>query len=221
MPSEEEKRPPWAQLPGETPLWFGRFERYRLMWPHSIVEVYRDEWRAARQKTRQTEQGEIRGNQRIDSALEADMPKEASGPWYDMAKKYRWSERASAWDAHQVALIEENTTAERTLVLATNYAQMHRRIATLNTIAEQLFAMTKDPAKVWMPDVKAIGSGPEAERVDLVQFNAALYHEIRACLDDIASELGERVKRKETKITILPKSYLESAEELDDDGVER
>jgi hypothetical protein len=46
MPTEEAaKRTPWNQLPNETPLWFGRFEHYRLMWPHSVVEVYRDEWR--------------------------------------------------------------------------------------------------------------------------------------------------------------------------------
>ena len=93
-------------------------------------------------------------------------------------------------------------------------------MAQLNEQAEKLIAMIDDPSKVWVPDVKAIGSGPLAERVDLVQFNAALFHEIRATFDDIAKELGERVKKAEMKVT-LPKAYLESAEELDDDGVDR
>ncbi len=51
--------------------------------------------------------------------------------------------------------------------------------------------MIKDPAKIWLPDVKSIGTGPTAERVDLVQFNAPLIRELRACLDDIAAELGD------------------------------
>lgn len=184
---------PWEQIPGESALWFGRFERYRLMWPHSIPEVYRDEWRAERAKKLARE--ETGGNRRVDPTLEADLPKEAPGSWYDAAKQFRWEERAGAWDKHQITLVEQNIAAERALVLGTGHALMHQRVATLKALAEQLYAMTKDPAKVWVHDVKAIGNGPDAERVDLVQFNSALYHELRATLDDLAKEQGERTKK--------------------------
>lgn len=206
----------WNQQPGESALWFGRFERYRLMWPHSIVEVYRDEWRTERRKARQGE--DKGGKEGVDSTLESETPKEAPGKWYEMASRFRWEERASAWDAEQMASIEQRITAERAQIALLPYAQMHRRVAALNEQAEQLLAMAKDPDKVWLPDVKAIGNGPLAERVDLVQFNAALFHEIRATFDDIAKELGERVKKSETTIKSLPKVYIDI--DQDEDGSE-
>jgi hypothetical protein len=211
-----DEQQPWQQLPGESGLWFGRFERYRLMWPHSIVEVYRDEWRAERRKAREEEKG---GKEGIDSTLESELPKEAPGKWYEMARRFQWEERASAWDAVQVAEIEQRIVAERTQTLLTNFAQMHRRVAALNEQAERLIAMAKDPKKIWLPDVKAIGNGPFAERVDLVQFNAPLFHEIRACFADIAAELGERVKKKEVHYKELPPDSYEGIAE-DDEGSE-
>jgi hypothetical protein len=217
MPTEEET--PWSQLKDETPLWFGRFERYRLMWPHSVPEVYRDEWRAERKKTQQGAEKSAK-ERGIDTTLEVNLPKEAPSKWYQMAKRFKWEERASAWDAAQIAEIEKSVTTEKAKVLLTGYAVMYRRVAQLNEQAEQLIAMTKDPDKVWTPDVKSIGSGPLAERVDLVQFNAALFHEVRATFDDIAKELGERVKKAETKITLPKAYYMESAEDLDNDGTE-
>lgn len=207
----------WDQQPGESALWFGRFERYRLMWPHSVVEVYRDEWRAERRKAREVEREEKGGKEGVDSTLEDETPKEAPGKWYEMSSRFRWEERAAAWDAFQLEGIEERITTERAQVLQTDYALMHRRVAVLNEQVTRLLAMTKDPDKVWLPDVKAIGNGPLAERVDLVQFNAALFHEIRACLDDIAKELGERTKKSEVSLSVLPKLYVGT--DPDEDGV--
>lgn len=221
MPSDEQQEKyPWSQLSDETALWFGRFERYRLMWPHSINRVYQSEWREERKRTQQGEDEKIRKGPGIDINLEQELPKEAPGKWRAMARKHQWVERASAWDAAQIAEIEKSVAAEKARTLLTDYTLMYRRVAQLNEQAKQLIAILDDPSKVWMPDVKAVGTGEFAERVDLVTFNAALYHEIRATFDDIAKELGERIKKAETKV-ILPKAYLESAEDMDDDGVER
>lgn len=208
----EETQKPWSQQPGESELWFNRFEHYRLLWPHSLLRVYLLEWRS--------EQGKTEEKRGIDVTLEQHLPKKAPNNWYETAKKYRWIERAAAFDAFQIAEIEQKLAAEKARTLLTDYAVMYRRVAQLNEQAKQLIAMLDDPNKVWVPDVKAIGSGPDAERVDLVQFNDSLFREIRATFDDIAKELGERVKKAETKV-ILPKAYLESEEDLDDDGVNR
>lgn len=51
--------------------------------------------------------------------------------------------------------------------------------------------------KVWLPDVKQIGGGEHAERVDIVRFNAALIEQYRGTLDDIAKEKGERKQKME------------------------
>lgn len=207
----------WSRLPGETPLWFGRFECYRLMWPHSIPHLYRLEWREQRRKEREGE--EKRGKERkIDITLELEAPKEAPGKWYEMAAKWKWRERAAAYDASVTAKLEAEIEPERARVLVEGFAQVHRRIAILNAKALQLLAMTEDPNKVWLPDVKSVGTGEFAERVDLVQFNSALFHELRATFADIAAELGERVKKKELAITELPANVY--GFDPDQDGVD-
>ena len=74
---------------------------------------------------------------------------------------------------------------------------MHRRVEALKNLSLKLEAYLGDEGKVWLPDVKAIGTGPDAERVDLIQFNDALIREYRATFDDLANELGQRVKKQE------------------------
>jgi hypothetical protein len=95
---------------------------------------------------------------------------------------------------------------------------MHKRVEQLNTLVEGLIAMVGDENKVWVPDVKSVGTGPNAERVDLVQFNDALFREIRSHFADIAAELGERVKKSESTVHVLPKTYLDTEE--NEDGVD-
>ena len=121
MPTEEQK--PWHQMPDETPLWFGRFEQYRLMWPHSIIRVYLHEWREERKKTQQGEKKSEKEG--IDIALEDALPKKAPGKWYEMVKRYHCEERASAWDAYQIAEIEKSVAAEKAKTLLTGYAVMY------------------------------------------------------------------------------------------------
>lgn len=131
---------------------------------------------------------------------------------------YKWVERAKQWDAEQARARDEIIAAERAKVLVTGYALMHKRVERLDTLVKKLIEMVDDEDKVWVPDVKSIGTGPTAERVDLVQFNDALFREIRAHFADIASELGERVKKNETTIKSLPKVYIDL--EQDEDGSE-
>lgn len=188
------ERLPWHQQEHESLLWFRRFERYRLMEPvRSVAAVFREEI------------GDIERT-------------EPPGRWYDETKKWKWEERAAAWDAHLVELEEKVIAQEREKVLRNGYALMHKRVETLNKLAEKLVAWTDEEDKVWLPDVKAIGTGPDAERVDLVQFNAQLFLLIERYFKGIAEELGERVKKKDITVTELPANvYLMDP---DQDGVE-
>src|SRR6266567_4153219 len=86
---------------------------------------------------------------------------------------------------------------EITRILTSGYALMHRRVEALNELANILQEEALDSSKRWLPDVKTVGFGPDAERVDLVQFNADLIKEFRATFADLASELGQRVKKSE------------------------
>jgi hypothetical protein len=86
---------------------------------------------------------------------------------------------------------------EITRVLTSGYALMHRRVEALDKLSKKLEAYMEDEHNIWLPDVKSIGTGPTAERVDLVQFNDRLISEYRATFADLASELGQRVKKQE------------------------
>ena len=66
----------WKRLPDEVPVWFARFDAYRLIGPsRSIDECYR----------------RVSGLHRLSGAR----PGQA---WYKSAEKWRWQERAEAWD---------------------------------------------------------------------------------------------------------------------------
>jgi hypothetical protein len=186
----------WARQPGEPLTWYRRFERYRLMVPvRSIVAVFREE----------------KGRNERD---------EAPGRWYEEAKKWRWDERVAAWDVYLDGQIEQQIAVERKRVLRSRYALAHKRIEELDRLAQKLIDYAKDEKNIWLLDVKAIGTGPDVERVDLVQFNDALFREIRAHFADIAAELGERVKKKDVTVTELPANiYL--GFDPDQDGVDK
>lgn len=196
--NSQQQRQPWDQIENEPSLWFKRFTAFRLMEPlRTVSEVFKQECAA-------------RGAKRKS--------KVPDGGWYDVAREWHWEERAAAWDAYQTAQQEQAIVKERAKVLKSRYALTHKRIQTLDRLAQKLLDYADDETKVWLLDVKAIGTGPSAERVDLVQFNDGLFREIRAHFADIAAELGERVKKTDTTITNLPKEYIGIDD--DDDGSE-
>ena len=119
--------------------------------------------------------------------------------WEKWSSLHQWVARAEAWDAwrqaEQERIEREAEEAEIKRVMALRYAKTHYRVEDLNTVAENLLKEIKETDKVWLPDVKSIGSGEFAERVDLIKFNAALFQQYRETLADIAAEVGGRVKK--------------------------
>jgi hypothetical protein len=193
-----EERKAWDQLPNEPDLWYGRFTAFlRLGTKRSVNAVFKKENNKKQQKT-------------------TAFP----GPtWYEAAKEWRWQERARAYDEHQRAEEDRIIAEEREKVLRSGFALQHKRIQALNRLTNKLIAMTNDEDKIWMPDVKSVGTGPTAERVDLLQFNAPLFTLIDKYLASIAAEMGERVKKKDVTLTELPPNIY-TGFDPDQDGVE-
>jgi len=77
------------------------------------------------------------------------------------------------------------------------YAYWPKRVQDLIALAELLLGEINTENKRWLPDVKQIGSGYMAEKVEIVRFNSALIEQFRRTLDDIASEVGERAQKLE------------------------
>jgi hypothetical protein len=175
--AEAAEQRPWERLPGEPLRWYERFTAFRLMEPvRSVAQVYYAEH---------------------PTLKHAEGRRKIPGDWYSYARKWNWEARATAYDEEQAKELEQQIAAERTKVMTSGLSLMHKRLQLLNHLTLQLVSMTKDEDKVWIPDVKAIGTGPNAKQVNLRNFNDALYREIREYLTDISEEMGERVKKSE------------------------
>lgn len=100
-------RLPWEQEPSESQKWFSRFERYRLQGPaRAVLAAYNAE---------RTEQG---------TARERKPAQSPAASWTEASHRFRWRERAEAWDRHQRALARAAQEQERVAML-----QRHARAA--------------------------------------------------------------------------------------------
>ena len=78
MNKDTERLDPLARLPDEPDRWFDRYERFRLLGPQRTVTAA---WRS--------EDPEANANNSVPPH------------WYETSRKYRWRERAGAWDDEQ------------------------------------------------------------------------------------------------------------------------
>ena len=101
---------------------------------------------------------------------------------------YNWVERASLYDEE----LERRKTERANQIMTSGLALPHERVVKLKALADLLEEEIDDEDRVWLPDVKQIGGGEFATRVDLVRFNAQLISEYRDTLNDLARETGGR-----------------------------
>lgn len=75
--------------------------------------------------------------------------------------------------------------------LTSGLAVRAARVVRLARLAE-LLELDLFGDRLWLDQVKSIGSGPFAREVDYEEFNAAGVQQYRGILDDIAKEVGDR-----------------------------
>lgn len=180
---------PWSRQPGEPNNWYQRFLSYRDM-PH------------ADKPTPRTLLGTANHEQVLKGAKKYNGTPQS---WHDAFKKWKWKERAEAYDVHLQQERESLAAIERAKVLSEGYALMHERVKTLNVLAKKLVADIAK-GKMYRSDVRSIGNGKDARAVDVELFEEGLVRELRGLLDDIAKETGERVKKSDVAISKLPGS---------------
>jgi len=113
--------------------------------------------------------------------------------------RYEWQERAESYDAE----LERRKNERRQEIMESGLALDFERTDELKRLAHFLIDQIYEQGEngvyhnVWLPDVKQIGSGKDAERVDIERFNAAIMSELRGVLDDLAKETGGRKQKHE------------------------
>lgn len=175
---------PWARQPKEPTQWYDRFQRFLFLGvTRSIYQTYiaerREKAKSAAAKKK------VKG----DYSDRVGMPKS----WSEAARKWQWKERATAFDDAERKKRDEFYAAQSDVILRSGFASRFARIAELNLLAEMLQIEVRTEDKRWLPDAKWIG-GEFGERVDMVRFNSAVVEQYRKTLEDIAVEMGERVR---------------------------
>lgn len=171
-----EERRPWDQMDGEKSTDYHKFVLFRDMPAHdrSFLGAYK----LALAKSAKNREG-------------ARPPHTIPASWRACADKWQWQKRADAYDAHVQA--ENEAKAERlkqleeeeeARLLSTGYARSARRIEQLSLLFDELKASYHEEGK---PDGKVVYQWLTPDKV----------REMRGCLDDIAKEVGERVKKAE------------------------
>jgi hypothetical protein len=112
------------------------------------------------------------------------------------SQAFAWVERAERFDALQAEKTKAEYDTRRAKIMNDGLALAHERIAKLNEIFFRLYEDFQEEQNLWLPDKKGIGQAENFQVVDIVRFNSQLVDQMRATLDDIASEVGERVKNE-------------------------
>jgi hypothetical protein len=116
------------------------------------------------------------------------------GTLQQWSSRYDWPARAEAYDAQ----LEEQKNAHAQEIMRSGLALGHERVTKLKLLADfleqELYTRDETGAysNLWLPDVKQIGAGDDAQRVDIVRFNTPLVEQYRGVLDDLAKETGGR-----------------------------
>lgn len=155
---------------GEPGLWFARFLLYRNAGPGRTLlgTVHAEEARKSNKKP----------------------SKYIPGAWSNACERWNWKARAEQYDANQQAQAEERRRAlleleqaEIERILTTGYALMHKRIEGLAEMADLI--------------KKSFIDENAEEKINFAWVTPDKIREYRGCLDDIAKELGQRIKKNE------------------------
>ena len=166
---------------------------------------------------------EVYSQRSVSEASAEAPPTKRARTLFHWSTYYAWQARI---DHAKKILDDEIAQAElearRAEVLGSGYALSFERVDSLKSLAELLCDELNEEDKRWLPDVKQIGAGEHAERVDIVRFNAQLIEQYRRTLDDIAAELGERVKGIDLttggkQIQVVSIEAVEPVKQMDDE----
>lgn len=135
------------------------------------------------------------------------------GEW---SRRYGWQARAAAYDTEAERQKTAEAAAYRREIIEQGFALDMERVRELKRLADLLGSEVHEEDKRWLPDVKQIGGGKFAERVDIVRFNASLIEQFRGALDDIAKEVGGRIQKSDITSGGQPVTYIVENRPQDD-----
>lgn len=119
------------------------------------------------------------------------------------SQTFAWVERSERFDALQAEKTKLEYETRRDQIMQAGLALAHERIDKLTTIFNRLYEDFQEEQNLWLPDKKGIGQAENFTVVDIVRFNAQIVDQMRGALDDIAREVGGRVKVEKVESSVL------------------
>ena len=172
---------PWEQRPDEPNKWFDRFSRFCLLGPNRTLDAV---YAICARKPKSRKVAKRRGARASG----------VSKAWREAVERWQWRERAAEWDKNERRKQQELYDAQQHAILEKGFALQTERVSKLDQLARQLWDELQETDKRWLPDAKSIGTGDNAERIDLIRFNAPLVAQFRETLNDLAMETNGRVR---------------------------
>jgi hypothetical protein len=81
--------------------------------------------------------------------------------------------------------------------LRRGFAVKENRVAALDELAQILYDELLEGKRLWLEQIKSIGSGEFQQIIDFEEFNEGEIRQFRGLLDDIAKEQGDRKQKTE------------------------
>jgi hypothetical protein len=125
---------PWEQLAGEPEHWFGRFQVYLALGPaRTLMHSSRNAGLQVRNR-----------------------PYALSACWINAARRWRWRERALAWDAQQRELMALSERNARISLRDRRVAMIDDYLEAVHTVLDNanLAAADQELARAWLPQMR-------------------------------------------------------------------
>ncbi len=135
--------------------------------------------------------------QRRQGGGEATVPARRLRTLEQWSASFGWQARLLEIANREAREAEEKQRAHIRSIMETGYALPHERVKALQELGTVIFGEMLERSGRWLRDVKQIGSGETAQVIDIERFNAPGIEQFRGILDDVAKEMGQRVKRTE------------------------
>lgn len=189
---------PWNdRIAGEPADWYSRFVLYRDMGPQrtKLGAVHLAEAKAV-------EEGRKKQSKRVP------------GAWNAAIARWKWEERATAYDAEQQRRLEQKLAEDRDNALNTGLGQMHERVKAIKemealvrgeiiasslaaTLLQESLEGEEGDDDAERERERGTSNEKRRKRRKMLGISATLLEQWRGLLDDIAKEKGERIKKTE------------------------
>jgi hypothetical protein len=183
--------------------------------------------RSLRKLKRHYSQADSKPSETLQNTPESSPPTDSYDTLRDWSQKFHWPDRSVLYDFEWEKKRTEIAHAEMNTGIALPYIRLREIKEIYSILKSEMMEVGQNAAgdevlhNLWTPDVKMVGSGESAERIDLEKYNSAIIDDLRGLLADAAKETGGRQPKDETAALLQMLVHKVGLENIPDAVLER